>query len=193
MALPLWRIMNRRAGFTLLEVIVSLSIAGIVGMFLAGFLKPGLDLYRNSHDDTYGKYLCQKAWEYLERELRFASRFAESEEDGQNCLLWYEREWNDNGWAGSDQAELVEVRKGTMDPGWLMDQEFFQNLPEEKICIYLEFFNIKDFQADVRILAVRVAEEEKEGEKLSLPDPENVLYSQEISIISMYLPNENTS
>lgn len=78
-------------------------------------------------------------------------------------------------------------------PAGLWIRSFFKNLPEEKICIYLEFFNIKDFQADVRILAVRVAEEEKEGEKPSLLDPENVLYSQEISIISMYLPNENTS
>lgn len=185
--------MNRRGGFTLLEVIVSLSIAGIVGIYLAGFLKPGLDLYRNSHDSAYGKYLCQKAWEYLEQELRFASCFAESEENGELCLLWYESGWDENGWDGNGQAELEKVLKGTIDPGWLMGQEFFQNLPEENIYIYLEFFNIRDFQADVRILAAWAEEEEKEDEKLPVPNPENVLYSQEISIISIYLPNENTS
>ncbi len=193
MAHPLWCIMNRRAGFTLLEVIVSLSIAGIVGIFLAGFLKPGLDLYRRSYDNTYGKYLCQKAWEYLEQELRFASSFAESEENGEACLLWYEMERDDNGWGGSGQAEIREIQKGTIDPDWLMSRKFFQDLPEEKIYIYLEFFNIKKFQADVRILAVQGEKEEKEGEILSVPVQGNVLYSQEISIVSIYMPTESTS
>ena len=98
--------MNRRDGFTLLEVIVSLSIAGIVGIFLAGFLKTGLDLYQKSHDSTYGKYLCQKAWEYLEQELRFASRFAEAEKNGELCLVWYERDWDNNSWSDNGPAEL---------------------------------------------------------------------------------------
>ena len=74
-----------------------------------------------------------------------------------------------------------------------MDQEFFQNLPEEKIYIYLEFFNIKNFQADVRILATQIEEGRNEGEILPVPDPKNVLYSQEIRIISIYLPIESTS
>lgn len=176
-----------------MEVIVSLSIAGIVGIFLAGFLKPGLDLYQKSHDNTYGKYLCQKAWGYLEQELRFASSFAESEENGEVCLLWYEAEWDDDSWGGSSQAEIREIRKGTIDPGWLMSREFFRELPEEKIYIYLEFFNIKKFQADVRILAVQGEEEGKKGEILPVPVQGNVLYSQEISIISIYMPIESTS
>lgn len=185
--------MNRRDGFTLLEVIVSLSIAGIVGIFLAGFLKTGLDLYQKSHDSTYGKYLCQKAWEYLEQELRFASRFAEAEKNGELCLVWYERDRDNNSWSDNGPAELQEIRKGTIEPDWLMDQEFFQNLPEEKIYIYLEFFNIKNFQADVRILATQIEGGRKEGEILPVPDPKNVLYSQEIRIISIYLPIESTS
>lgn len=94
----------KKRGFTLLEMIIALAIAGITGSFAVHFLWPQLSAYENFSKKVDGKYLCSTLFHILEPELRFGRDFcvlsdgtlnyviveSDGSENTYNCMTLYD-------------------------------------------------------------------------------------------------------
>lgn len=87
---------REKRGFTMLELVIALTIVGITGMMTAHFLWPLLGDYLLYSERVDGKYLCDTMFDMLEPELRFGRdfevadngtlRFVVVEEDGDESV-----------------------------------------------------------------------------------------------------------
>lgn len=66
---------KKKRGFTLVELIVTLTIVGISGIFMVSFLVPQINSYNKFSAATDAKYMCATLFDVLEPELRFGKNF----------------------------------------------------------------------------------------------------------------------
>lgn len=62
----------RCGGFTLIELMVSLAITGIVGIFLAGFLGPQLRIYNALARENSAKSACVGTFNAIQQKVEYA-------------------------------------------------------------------------------------------------------------------------
>lgn len=62
-------------GFTLIELMMALSIAAVAALFFTGFLAPQVKLYFRSGQAVEGKEMCGRVYMLLEERLRYGYEF----------------------------------------------------------------------------------------------------------------------
>lgn len=61
-----------KRGFTLIELIISLAMLGIIGVFLASFIAPQLKIYQASQEQTRAQAACASVMNLVRKELHYA-------------------------------------------------------------------------------------------------------------------------
>ena len=62
-------------GFTLIELVMALSIAAVAALFFTGFLAPQMKLYLRGGQAVEGKEMCGRVYMLLEERLRYGYGF----------------------------------------------------------------------------------------------------------------------
>lgn len=159
---------KNNSGFTLIETVAALSIAGVLAVFISGFIHPQMKLYYDLDRISQAKAMCSQAYRGLEEKLRYGYVFYCDYRDT-GVLSYYVR----------DRQKIPELEEGG---------PYYEELPPVKewpvisadeldvakmsgMDLELDFSGTKNTRAEVSIKV------KKDGE---------VIYEQEAVIGSMY-------
>jgi len=159
---------KNNSGFTLIETVAALSIAGVLAVFISGFIHPQMKLYYDLDRISQAKAMCSQAYRGLEEKLRYGYVFYCDYRDT-GVLSYYVR----------DRQKIPELEEGGL---------YYEELPPVKewpvisaeeldvakmsgMDLELDFSGTKNTRAEVSIKV------KKDGE---------VIYEQEAVIGSMY-------
>lgn len=65
-----------KQGFTLLEIVISLAITAVAGVFLMGFLSPQIRLFNKASDQESAKAACAGAINVIQEKIRNGKDFS---------------------------------------------------------------------------------------------------------------------
>lgn len=156
---------NKR-GFTLVELIITIAIVGVISLVTVQFLVPQFEIYGQYHDTTMGKYLSNTAYALLEKEFRFSVQYRIDEDSN---ILYYSYIDEDN--------KLVE--KGPFTQDYLMNQEPFSSDPEYSPALVYHLDDTKS----VAIITINIYKSPDSSGEMS---PNELVYSQQFKFKSLY-------
>lgn len=159
---------KNNSGFTLIETVAALSIAGVLAVFISGFIHPQMKLYYDLDRISQAKAMCSQAYRGLEEKLRYGYVFYCDYRDT-GVLSYYVRDRQkipelEEG--GSYYEELPPVKEWPVISAEELDVAKMGGMDLE-----LDFGGTKNTRAEVSIKV------KKDGE---------VIYEQEAVIGSMY-------
>lgn len=155
----------------MIETVMTVAIAAVIGLFLTGFISSHLDLYVRCDETLRAKVMCSQAYGQIERELRYAYVYYTDPEDPVSLCYYVcpdeQREARDrfgrlrlpdpSSWPSLSEGDLTEFCRDGMS----LKLDFKDSCPDEAhICMAV------------------VASDGEEGDRL--------LYRQDVVISSLY-------
>lgn len=156
---------NKR-GYSLIELIMTITIIGVIGVAIMQFFIPQLEIFGQYHDTTIAKRLCNTAYALLEKEFRYSFSFRLDEDKNE---LYY---------TYIDQTNQI-VEKGPYTEDYLMNQEPFAF--DNSYVLKLRY-NL-DKMANAITLTIDVL---KSTSSATNNDFEQFIYTQKFKIKSLY-------